>query len=350
MAPARQRRYYPLHRLASLAASCRGADCVGWTMPIGRLRIKRSIIGMLRQRRNALLALKSKESLILHSLLSVGVGLLACIAVTKGAHRYFQKLNYIVSSIESISENISNKYIYYYESLFDAGVNSNIIAIEVFYVALAFLVFISTKLLNLLIAAIISIIIIFPISVAGVLLTGRKSIVVISPVGISIAAFIASTPWIAPDLFWSVLGSIKKLLQNPIVIACAVALGVWRTVSAARSHRYDPDPVTEGAKEAWKFATGSAEEEIVNMLKKNCSDAINFPPSFRHWAKLWVALGVITAIDYFFTPARNDFEIIKHVALFVVILLVEFLIALEALSFIVHTRRNRIKKQKENIS
>lgn len=132
MAPARQRRYYPLHRLASLAASCRGADCVGWTMPIGRLRIKRSIIGMLRQRRNALLALKSKDSLILHSLLSVGVGLLACIAVTKGAHRYFQKLNYIVSSIESISENISNKYIYYYESLFDAGVNSNIIAIEVF--------------------------------------------------------------------------------------------------------------------------------------------------------------------------------------------------------------------------
>ncbi|WP_157179659.1 hypothetical protein [Rhizobium sp. CF142] len=272
---------------------------------------------------------------------------MACVAISKGIHQNFPMLESFLSPIMSSTELLTERFFHYSSLLFDRGTEANLVAIEAFYFASMFMMLIFALISNLLIATMIFLVVIISISTISISLTGRKELIIFVPLGILISAILASTPWIAADLFRSAVRSLKDLLQNPIVIACAIALGVWSTVSAARSHKYDPDPVTEGAKKAWKFATGSTEDEVVNLLKKACSESIKLPPSFPHWVKLWLILGVLSAIDYFVLPGKGDLAFLKHVSILSIVLLLELLIVLEVVSFIVHTRRNRIEKQKE---
>ncbi|TCA64071.1 hypothetical protein E0H62_33665 [Rhizobium leguminosarum bv. viciae] len=314
-------------------------------MPVRRLRIRRAITRVLRRRRNALFALKSKDLLIIHLMLSVGVGFFVCVGVREGVYKIFA-LHIPVGRVVSFSNSLSDKLPSAF-AIAESGLNSNFLPLECLYYILAIFLVVVLLLIPLIVSSSLAFISVLTLSFFAAILFGSKKLLILAPVALFFVSLFVAIPFVIGDMLRDIGEGIKDLLFNPILILVAIGFGIWRYVSVARSRTNGADPLEEGAKEAWEFATGSVADDVVSTLKEAVTETLALPPSSRQLVKLGVVIGVATAVDYFFEPYNDDLAFSKHLALVIVVLLADVFFVLEVVSFIVRARRNRLVKQKK---
>ncbi|MBD9572759.1 hypothetical protein ACI2KT_28230 [Ensifer adhaerens] len=283
----------------------------------------------------------------MHALISIGIGFLVCVALSRGYQEHVPELNLLIAPIISFSTSVSDRFPNPF-TIIEWG-SQKLIPIEALCFIASFMVLFLSLLTPLIIA---SLIVFFPtvmLSVIAAALSGRRNLAIFAPVALFFSLLLAIAPFEARHLLRKIGEDITNmalnLVLNPMLVLGALAFGAWRAVSLARSSTRDVNPVTEGAKDAWEFATGTVADDAVNTLQAAATDAFRSPPSRRHLGILGLFLGLATAADSFLRLDDNEREIFKHVFLLVITLFIELFIVIELASFIVHSRRKRTEAQ-----